>query len=74
MNRLRTTTIVVLLGSFLCGASGCVSVQPWQRGRLSHAWMGVEPRLGDGFVDHARSVREGSVGGRGGAGGGCGCN
>ena len=54
--------------------SGCATVKPWERGRLSHTCMQMEPRMGDAIISHVRSIREGAIGGEGGAGGGCGCN
>jgi hypothetical protein len=36
--------------------------------------MSLEERMGDAYRPHLLSVREGSMGGEGGAGGGCGCN
>ena len=62
------------LGCILASACGCAAVQPWERGRLSSAAMRLDPRLGDEFHSHLRPVREGAIGGEGGAGGGCGCN
>jgi hypothetical protein len=56
-------------------ASGCVVVKPYQREYLSERAMrpgaeGTEDR----FRAHWQESREGSVGGFGAAGGGCGCN
>ncbi len=61
---------LVLLGSL----GGCAIVKPWQRGRLGHPGMQLDGRLGDTMRPHVLSIREGSVGGEGVAGGGCGCN
>lgn len=55
--------------------AGCVTVQPYERGRLAQPDMaldaGADLRAGQ---DHATDYREGSNGGFGGGGGGCGCN
>jgi hypothetical protein len=66
----RLAVIVACLG-----AAGCVTVPPYQRGRLAQPEMALE-RPADLVVgqDHADEYREASVGGWGGAGGGCGCN
>jgi hypothetical protein len=60
--------VLVLVG-------GCVTVPPYERGRLARPDMaldgGAEVRAGQ---DHATDYREGSAGGFGGGGGGCGCN
>lgn len=54
--------------------TGCVAVKPWERERLSHPGMLLEPQLGDSYRPHVLSIREGSVGAGGARGGGCGCN
>ena len=57
--------------------SGCAQVRPWQKGTLAHKTMdqknGQEVVTQD-FLYHQFDVREGSTGGFGRAGGGCGCN
>jgi hypothetical protein len=64
--------------SLLCTAlaflSGCANVAPWERGNLAKAHMAVgahsthsELRL------HILEAREGTSGGAGTTGGGCGC-
>ncbi len=69
---------VGVLLALLVGAAGCVTVKPQQRGVLSDPIM----RFGGNGHDaveqahfrHAIDNREGSFGGDGVAGGGCGCN
>jgi hypothetical protein len=53
---------------------GCTIVKPWQRGRLGHPAMQLDGRLGSAMRHHVLAIREGSVGGEGASGGGCGCN
>jgi hypothetical protein len=55
-------------------AAGCATVQPWQRGRLADPCMQFD-RDGNkvAFDSHWQSAREGSIGGAGLQGGGCGC-
>jgi hypothetical protein len=65
---------VVLLVA-LAASSGCAAVKPYEREFLSERVMtpgseGTEDR----FRQHWQFAREGSEGGFGGAGGGCGCN
>ncbi len=64
------TALVALLGS-----SGCVTVKPQERAVLADPIMQVE---GDPHASaqlrHAIENREGSHGGGGVSGGGCGCN
>ncbi|MFO0573600.1 MAG: DUF4266 domain-containing protein [Polyangia bacterium] len=59
-----------------CGLSGCVVVKPFQREYLAERCMA--PGFGDGaelkFRGHWEGSRQGSEGGFGTAGGGCGCN
>ncbi|MGJ8668497.1 MAG: DUF4266 domain-containing protein [Oceanococcus sp.] len=56
---------------------GCssVGVQPWQRGVLASPEMSLDnDPLTSGLDDHIYFSKEGSSGGRGFGGGGCGCN
>jgi hypothetical protein len=59
-------------------SSGCQSlgVKPWDRGLLAKETMapGKADGLDDAFDDHIYFSKEGSSGGRGFGGGGCGCN
>ncbi len=65
-----------LVGVILAGAlmAGCATVHPWQRGRLADQCMQFDK---DGnqvaFDNHWQTAREGSIGGAGLQGGGCGC-
>lgn len=55
--------------------AGCTPVRPWERGRLAHDCMKVPvDALEKGHYGHVEAVREGSAGGVGEGGGGCGCN
>ena len=59
----------------LLGASGCVTVEPYQRAILSTRLMQVSPDRVEGKLDgHVYEYREGAIGGTGVGGGGCGCN
>jgi hypothetical protein len=55
--------------------AGCVRVRPHQRETLARPAMQSDPwpQLGRGSL-HVYEVREGTGGGHGMAGGGCGCN
>ena len=65
-----------------CGAlvslaltSGCVNVQPWERGHLAGYTMRADrDPLSEGLAEHIYFSREAASGGRGVGGGGCGCN
>jgi len=72
---LRNATVA--LGLLMLSA--CGSVQPWvkpyERDRLADPIMSWDrDALSSAFLDHVYESREGSRGGTGAAGGGCGCN
>ncbi len=59
------------------GITGCSSfgVQPWERGLLAKDEMSLSASATDlALDDHIYFSKEGTSGGRGFAGGGCGCN
>jgi hypothetical protein len=69
----RATTILLLL--LALGAAGCVTVSPWEREVLARPDMGFEGnRTVSSAEGHHAGTREGSAGGFGSGGGGCGCN
>ena len=56
-------------------AAGCARVKPYERENLTRREMAGERDPGESrFEQHAHGSREGSDGGTGEAGGGCGCN
>lgn len=59
----------------LCSLSACSSlgVQPWERDQLAREDMQPD-QLDETIDDHIYFSKEASSGGRGFAGGGCGCN
>jgi hypothetical protein len=70
----------LILGLILCVAvasSGCAAmkVQPWDRDLLAKKSMSFNPSpLETAIDDHVYFSKEGSTGGQGVGGGGCGCN
>lgn len=70
---LSSRVACALLLGFL--AHGCATVAPYERERLARPDMelGSATDLSAG-ADHATAYREGSSGGFGASGGGCGCN
>jgi hypothetical protein len=59
----------------LLGSSGCVTVAPQQRAILADPSMQFDAEgKHEAPLRHAVDNREGSMGGTGVAGGGCGCN
>ncbi len=70
--RLRLLAVLVALGGLL--ASGCATVQPWQRGRLANQCMTFDANGAQlAFDTHWQTAREGAEGGFGVQSGGCGC-
>jgi len=70
-----TRPVAWLMASALLLASGCATVAPYERERLARPDMevGRNPDAKAG-AEHATAYREGSSGGLGASGGGCGCN
>ncbi|HEY3382682.1 MAG TPA: DUF4266 domain-containing protein [Vicinamibacterales bacterium] len=67
---------LLIAGALLLAAltGGCATVQPWQRGRLADPCMVFDYDGGQAdFASHWQTAREGSAGGFGVQGGGCGC-
>lgn len=55
--------------------TGCVNVQPWERGYLARPEMALDPDPAEArLMRHAYQSKEASGGGYGVGGGGCGCN
>lgn len=69
---------VALVLAIAAAASGCAlvqPVQPWEKGVLAKPEMTFEvDKLDSNFSEHTYSSKEGSSGGSGVGGGGCGCN
>ncbi len=71
---IKTSLALILLAAAL---SGCKSlgVAPWERDVLAKREMLLDADpVQDGLDDHIYFSKEGSSGGRGFGGGGCGCN
>lgn len=65
---------LIVLVAFLCGV-GCAEVKPWQRGYLAKPEMQIgEQNMSAKLKKHVYFSKEGSTGGDGFGGGGCGCN
>jgi hypothetical protein len=69
-------TALLLVVSALALLTGCENVKPWQRGTLADPAMnsGERNRANIALNEHVWFSREAATGGRGVAGGGCGCN
>ena len=69
----RTACMLAAFPALLI-ASGCVTVSPAQRANLSKpAMQPASDADEESFHTHVEAAREGSMGGHGAAGGGCGC-
>jgi hypothetical protein len=65
----------LLVGYVMISLTGCANVEPWDRNILAKDSMTIIPdQLGAEFKDHTEFSREGTQGGTGAGGGGCGCN
>jgi hypothetical protein len=65
----------ILLALFAFALAGCVTVKPQQRATLADPTMTFDDDShARAQMQHALDNREGSYGGSGVAGGGCGCN
>ncbi|HAM73997.1 MAG TPA: hypothetical protein DCM86_20420 [Verrucomicrobiales bacterium] len=63
------------LAAWAVVATGCANVKPWERNTLADYTMrGDRDPLAVANSEHMWFSREGSSGGRGVGGGGCGCN
>lgn len=67
--------LVLLALAFAATLSGCALVKPWERGILADGCMATSPDPEEAKLEqHFFAYREGSAGGSGDSGGGCGCN
>ncbi len=73
---IRDLRRTLLLLALMVGATGCITLQPYERENLARSDMQFGGGGGavHGAESHATEVREGAVGGFEAAGGGCGCN
>lgn len=66
--------LMLLLFVLILGLSACATVKPWERGRLADPIMIFDENpIEKGIREHHIENREGSKGGTGAQGGGCGC-
>ena len=71
---MRRLLLLLTLAS-AAGLTGCVRVRPYEREYLSVPAMDPQAEaVENAFRQHWQGSREGSTGGFGAAGGGCGCN
>jgi hypothetical protein len=66
---------LLLLSMAVLLLGGCTVVEPWERDVLARPEMSLDASPLDAAIDdHIYFSKEGSSGGRGFGGGGCGCN
>ncbi|HTU67662.1 MAG TPA: DUF4266 domain-containing protein [Steroidobacteraceae bacterium] len=71
---MRRTCLALLAASLLAGCAN-VGVKPWERDVLARDDMQLDSNALDAAIDdHIYFSKEGTSGGRGFGGGGCGCN
>lgn len=70
MNRYLAVSLICLVAA---ACAGCAAVEPWERDLHARADMKAD-ELDAAIDDHIYFSKEASSGGRGFAGGGCGCN
>ena len=71
----RSSSSAILLALFLLGGCGRFAVRPSEKEHLADRTMRFDRNQQEAAADdHVQNNREGSAGGRGTSGGGCGCN
>jgi hypothetical protein len=71
----RLTKIALCIALLQLGGCASLGVQPWERALLAKEEMALDAEGIDlGLDDHIYFSKEATSGGRGFAGGGCGCN
>jgi hypothetical protein len=72
---MRRMIMISVLAAAAATIAGCAGARPWQRETLADPRMqfGADPDA-EILEQHVYQYREGSAGGYGGTGGGCGCN
>lgn len=71
---IRFTSLILMLVALGC-VIGCATVRPYEREFLADRIMSFEANKEEVVMErHFIETREGSMGGYGGAGGGCACN
>lgn len=72
----KSRVLLIALASIMCSGCTIVPVKPWQKGTLASETMrfGGPNSMIKKFDEHIYTSKEGSKGGGGVSGGGCGCN
>jgi len=71
----RLFSVAILLAACLCAGCSGIGPRPWDKDLMARPEMQLNPYpLRAAAEDHVYFSKEASSGGRGFAGGGCGCN
>lgn len=70
--RMKLVVLACLVVPVMLTAA-CATVKPWQRGLLADSCMIFDADTATAYMTHWQEAREGSMGGFGVQGGGCGC-
>ena len=74
-NTLLASLLACVLACLAALTGGCARVKPWQREIHGKRVMNPDADSAERKLDeHVQEYREGSIGGSGVGGGGCGCN
>ncbi|MCO6430086.1 MAG: DUF4266 domain-containing protein [Deltaproteobacteria bacterium] len=72
---LKRTNLLIAAVALIVAILGCAEVKPWQKGNLAKSHMAFDTDPAESrFTQHVYTSKEGSHGGYGIGGGGCGCN
>jgi len=75
MQLMKVPLLMAMAIALALGGCGTIGAKPWERDLLARREMTFKGYPIDAYVDgHVYFSREGSSGGSGFAGGGCGCN
>ena len=75
MKSFALSLLTALAALLLGGCASIAQVSPWEKGNLAKPEMTFDgDRLDAAFTEHVYGSKEGSSGGAGVGGGGCGCN
>lgn len=70
----RPITSLLLTIAAACLLAGCARVKPYERETHAKKSMQDKSAVDEKLEAHVHEYREGSIGGKGVGGGGCGCN
>jgi len=74
MKKINWLTLILAILLLIILLSSCTTVQPWQREILSEPVMKLDENpIDKAHHEHYKTFHEGSIGGTGSQGGGCGC-